>query len=567
MENYRALDDKLIESGIVSAEELERVMRLKEEQRTPLARLVVELGFVSEDDLLPILSDHLGIPLVSLKDFPLAPLPLDSLFDAVDFLKFSRMVPVKVEDQDLLVATTDPTDLSHLHALEVATGLRVRPLLAKEKEITARIEALFGTSDAAEPLPGLPNAREVEGAVDEEEVEHLRDMASEAPVIRLVNQMLARALENRASDIHIEPFENQLKVRYRIDGILHEGDPPPRQLKAAVISRLKILAQLNIAERRLPQDGRIKTKIAGKDVDLRIATIPTLYGESVVIRLLERSQIFTDLESLGFSSDILRPFNEMISKPHGMVLVTGPTGSGKTTTLYAALQKINDPGKKIITIEDPVEYQLSGVNQIQVKPQVGLTFANGLRSIVRQDPDIIMVGEIRDFETAEIAIQAALTGHLVFSTLHTNDAAGAISRLLEMGVQDYLLVSALLGVLAQRLVRRLCLSCRREVPFAEVRFQIADFKSSSGDAPRSLWEAGGCDACNGTGYVGRIGIYELLPATPEVCKLIVQRADANSIRSLAVSQGLRLLREDGWQKVRDGITTLAEVLRVTREEG
>jgi general secretion pathway protein E len=561
MEEYVTLEERLIGRGVVSAEEIERIVKLQQEQHAQLTRLVVELGFISEDDLLPVLSDHFGIPMVSLKDFPLTPLPLEPLLEAVDFFKFNRMVPIKTEGQELHVATTDPTDLSHLHALEVATGLKVRPFLAKEKEITARIEALFGDGYATESVAGLSGTREVERAVDEEEVEHLRDMASEAPVIRLVNQMLSRALESRASDVHIEPFENQLKVRYRIDGILQEIDPPPRQLKAAIISRIKILAQLNIAERRLPQDGRIKVKIAGKDVDLRIATIPTLYGESLVIRLLERSQIFTDLDSLGFSSAILRRFNEMILKPHGMILVTGPTGSGKTTTLYAALQKINDPGKKIITIEDPVEYQLGGVNQIQVKPQIGLTFANGLRSIVRQDPDIIMVGEIRDSETAEIAIQAALTGHLVFSTLHTNDAAGAISRLLEMGVQDYLLASSLLGVLAQRLVRQLCLSCRKEIPFQASRVE------GFNDAPATIWEASACDSCSGTGYLGRIGIFELLPATPEVCKLIVQRADANSIRSLAIAQGMRLLREDGWQKVREGITTIAEVLRVTREEG
>ena len=562
MGSYLTLQERLVERGMVSAEEIERILKLQEERHASLSRLVVELGFVSEDDLLPVLSDHLGVPLVSLKDFPLTPLPTEALLDAVEFLKFTGMVPVKVEGPELLVATTDPTDLAHLHALEVATGLRVRPLLAKEKEITARIEALFGDGYSTESLAAPPAAREVEGSADEEEVEHLRDLASEVPVIRLVNQMLSRALESRASDIHIEPFENQLKVRYRIDGILHEVDPPPRQLKAAIISRLKILAQLNIAERRLPQDGRIKVKIAGKDVDLRIATIPTLYGESVVIRLLERSQIFTDLELLGFPPAILQRFSEMISKPHGMILVTGPTGSGKTTTLYGALQKINDPGKKIITIEDPVEYQLGGVNQIQVKPQIGLTFANGLRSIVRQDPDIIMVGEIRDFETAEIAVQAALTGHLVFSTLHTNDAAGAISRLLEMGVQDYLLASSVLGVLAQRLVRRLCPECRREVPF-----QGSRVGELSERPPATVWEAGGCDACSGTGYLGRIGIFELLPATPEICKLIVQRADANSVRSLAMTQGMQLLREDGWQKVREGVSTLAEVLRVTREEG
>ncbi|MBI2986164.1 MAG: type II secretion system ATPase GspE [Deltaproteobacteria bacterium] len=562
MEKHLTLAERLVERGLVSAEEMERIRKLQQEQQAQLARLVVELGFVSEDDFLPVLSDHLGVALISLKDFPLSPLPMETLLNAVEFLKFTKMVPVKVGGQELLVATTDPTDLPRLHALEIATGLRVRPVLAKEKEITARIEVLFGNGYPTDAVTGLTAAREREGVADEEEVEHLRDLASEVPVIRLVNQMLSRAIESRASDIHIEPFENQLKVRYRIDGILQEVDPPPRQLKAAVVSRLKILAQLNIAERRLPQDGRIKVKIAGKDVDLRIATIPTLYGESVVIRLLERSQIFTDLESLGFPPLILQRFSEMISKPHGMILVTGPTGSGKTTTLYGALQKINDPGKKIIAIEDPVEYQLDGVNQIQVKPQIGLTFANGLRSIVRQDPDIIMVGEIRDCETAEIAVQAALTGHLVFSTLHTNDAAGAISRLLEMGVQDYLLASSLLGVLAQRLVRRLCPACRKEVQFKGSR--VEGFNE---EPPATVWNAVGCDSCSGTGYLGRIGIFELLPATPEICKLIVQRADANSTRSLAIAQGMRLLREDGWQKVCDGTTTLAEVLRVTREEG
>jgi general secretion pathway protein E len=565
METSLSLGGQLVERRLLSAEEMERAMRLQEEQQAPLTRLIVELGLLSEDDLLPVLRDHFDIPLVSLKDVPTTPLPVEFSPAIADFFKLARMVPIKVEGPELVVAMTDPLDLSRLHALELAAGLRVKPVLAKEKEIITRIEAMFGNGYSSDSGPAGA-AREIEGAVDEEDVAHLRDMASEVPVIRLVNQMLVRALESRASDVHIEPFENQLKVRYRIDGILHEMESPPRQFKAAVISRIKILAQLNIAERRLPQDGRIKVRLAGKDMDLRIATVPTLYGESVVIRLLERGQIFTQLDTLGFPSSILDYFNEMILKPHGMILVTGPTGSGKTTTLYGALQKINDPGKKIITIEDPVEYQLSGVNQIQVKPQIGLTFANGLRSIVRQDPDVIMVGEIRDSETAEIAIQAALTGHLVFSTLHTNDAAGAISRLLEMGVQDYLLSSSLLGVLAQRLVRRLCPKCRKEVPFTGFDADEPELKFRNGDAPETVWEAAGCDACSDTGYRGRVGIFELLPVTSEICKIIVQRADAGTIRNLAVQQGMNLLREDGWDKVRAGVTTLAEVLRVTREE-
>jgi len=560
-----SLSERLIQRRLISNDELERVLKFKEEQQAPLTRLLVELGFLSEEDLLPVLREHFDIPVMSLRDVPNTALPIELPAGIGDFFKLARIVPVKMDGPELLVATTDPLDLSRLHALELAVGVRVKPVLAREKEITARIEALYSGTSAADGSPDAA-AQPIEGIGDEEDVAHLRDMASEVPVIRLVNQMLVRALESRASDVHIEPFENQVKVRYRIDGILHEVESPPRQLKAAIISRLKILAQLNIAERRLPQDGRIKTRLGGKDVDLRIATVPTLYGESVVIRLLERGQIFTQLDTMGFPPAPLAQFNEMILKPHGMILVTGPTGSGKTTTLYGALQKINDPGKKIITIEDPVEYQLGGVNQIHVKPQIGLTFANGLRSIVRQDPDVIMVGEIRDAETAEIAVQAALTGHLVFSTLHTNDAAGAISRLLEMGVQDYLLSSSLLGVLAQRLVRRLCPTCRKEIPFAGSTAIPAELDFKNANALTTVWEAIGCEACSGTGYLGRVGIFELLPVTSEICKVIVQRADAGVIRNLAVQQGMRLLRDDGWDKVRQGMTTLAEVLRVTREE-
>ena len=560
MKNYVTLGERLVKQGIISADDLKRVMRLQEEQHTSLVRLIVELGFVSEDDLLPVLSEHLSIPCVSLKDFPTTSLSASRLISTVEFLKLARIAPLKVDGDELQVATTDPTDLTRFHAIEIATGLKVRPFLAKEKDILARIGVESDEGASADAASDGSATQELGAMGDEEDVEYLRDMASEVPVIRIVNQMISRALESRASDIHIEPYESELKIRYRIDGILHDMESPPRQMKSAIISRFKILAQLNIAERRLPQDGRFKVKVAGKDVDLRISTIPTLYGESVVIRLLERSQIFTDLHSLGFPDDTHQRFSDMITKPHGMVLVTGPTGSGKTTTLYGALQKINDPGKKIITVEDPVEYQLAGINQIQVKPQIGLTFANGLRSIVRQDPDIIMIGEIRDFETAEIAVQAALTGHLVLSTLHTNDSAGAISRLLEMGVQDYLLASSLLGVLAQRLVRRLCMNCRKEVPFEGTKVE------GWVDPPDTVWGPTGCEACSGTGYIGRIGIYELLRISPAVSKLIVERTDAGSIRSFALTQGLSLLKQDGWQKARDGVTTIEEVLRVTREE-
>jgi general secretion pathway protein E len=381
-----------------------------------------------------------------------------------------------------------------------------------------------------------------------------------------VNALIARALERRASDIHIEPFEKELHIRYRIDGILHDVEAPPRKLQAALISRVKLMAKLNIAERRLPQDGRIKLRMLGREIDLRVSTLPTLYGESVVLRILDRSSIVVNLESLGFPTDTMDAFYQQINRPYGMILVTGPTGSGKTTTLYGALDKINSPDKKIITIEDPVEYQLMGVNQIHVKPQIGLTFANGLRSIVRQDPDVIMVGEIRDYETAEIAVQAALTGHLVFSTLHTNDAAGAVSRLLEMGVEDYLLASSLLAVMAQRLVRTLCQHCRRPVEGGVKLTGNGTATNGAEMIPTAVYEAAGCEECAMTGYYGRNGIFELLLMNEGVRQLILKRSSADIIKNFAVSQGMRTLREDGWRKVREGTTTVSEVLRVTQDE-
>src|SRR5208283_4674243 len=388
------------------------------------------------------------------------------------------------------------------------------------------------------------------------DLEHLRDMASEAPVIRLVNAMIAEAIEKRASDIHIEPFEKEFRVRYRVDGVLSNQDTPPREMKAAIVSRLKLMAKLNIAERRLPQDGRIKIKILGREVDLRVSTLPTLYGESVVMRLLDRSAgDFYDLQGLGFDARMLQRMEHFTSLPHGIFLVTGPTGSGKSTTLYSALKRINLPDKKIITIEDPVEYQMDGINQIHVNPTIGLTFASGLRHIVRQDPDVIMVGEIRDRETADVAIRAALTGHFVFSTLHTNDAPSAIPRLTDMGVENYLITSSLVAVLAQRLVRVICTNCRTEAgermtPFGE---NIRVFRGA------------GCENCLGTGFTGRVGVFEMMELNDEIRQLIMKNTDAVGITTVARRHGMRNLREDGWLKVQSGVTTAEEVLRVTQE--
>jgi general secretion pathway protein E len=444
----------------------------------------------------------------------------------------------------------DPLDFETLAAVHTFTGLRVDPVLAAEQEIVDAVDRYYGeTARSNQDFEG-------DGGQAAEDLEHLRDMASEAPVIRLVNAMIAQAVEKRASDIHIEPFEKEFRIRYRVDGVLYNQEQPPKELKSAIISRVKLMARLNIAERRLPQDGRIKIKTLGREVDLRVSTLPTLYGESVVMRLLDRSAgDFYDLRRLGFDADMLRRMEHFTSLPHGIFLVTGPTGSGKSTTLYSALKRINQPDKKIITIEDPVEYQMDGINQIHVNPQIGLTFASGIRHIVRQDPDVIMIGEIRDSETADIAIRAALTGHFVYSTLHTNDAPSAITRLSDMGVENFLMSSSLVAVLAQRLVRTICKHCRvpdgeRITPYGET---IEVFRGS------------GCDACFGSGYTGRVGIFELMELNDEIRKKIMAGADAMELTAAAKRNGMCSLREDGWHKVKDGVTTAEEVLRVTQE--
>ncbi|MBS1857758.1 MAG: type II secretion system ATPase GspE [Acidobacteria bacterium] len=465
------------------------------------------------------------------------------------FLRQCRAFPLALTDQVLTVAMADPLDFETISALGAFSGLEIRPALASEQEVLDAIDKHYGEAE---------RQSFVEGAGDEAtaDLEHLRDMASEAPVIRLVNAMIADAVEKRASDIHIEPFEKEFRVRFRIDGVLFNQENPPRELKAAIISRLKLMAKLNIAERRLPQDGRIKIKILGREVDLRVSSLPTLYGESVVMRLLDRSAgDFYDLRRLGFDDHMLARMEYFTSLPHGIFLVTGPTGSGKSTTLYSALKRINLPDKKIITIEDPVEYQMDGINQLHVNPQIGLTFASGLRHIVRQDPDVIMVGEIRDRETADIAIRAALTGHFVFSTLHTNDAPSAVTRLTDMGIENYLITSSLVGVLAQRLVRVICPNCK----------QRAGMALNPEGEPVETWRGAGCEECGGRGYSSRMGIFELMEVNDEMRKLIMNGQDAGVLTRAARKDGMRNLREDGWRKIRDGLTTVAEVMRVTQE--
>jgi general secretion pathway protein E len=496
------------------------------------------------------------------EDLPKVPIVLEGLSSR--FIRENRVIPLELKNSVLKVLMANPEDKATIDALRVATSADIIVYTSDPEVLDEYISRFYGQeSQNINRIIEDIGERSLEFLREEEEdIGYLKDLASEAPIIKLVNLFITRAVESRASDVHIEPFEDELKVRYRIDGVLHDAESTPKKLQAAIVSRIKIMAKLNIAERRLPQDGRIRLKVGEKEIDIRVSTIPVLYGESVVMRLLDKEGIVIDLDFLGFSQQTLSAFNHLINKPHGILLVTGPTGSGKTTTLYGALQKINSPDKKIITVEDPVEYQLKGVNQIQIKPQIGLNFANTLRHIVRQDPDIIMIGEIRDLETAEIAIQSALTGHLVFSTLHTNDAPTAITRLLDMGVENFLLSSTIRGILAQRLVRVICPACKETDPSTADKEELAILGIGS-DAP--LYRGGKCEQCAFTGYYGRTGIFELILIDDDIRKLILRKADSNQIRDMARRHGMRTLLEDGARKVKTGLTTLSEVLRVTQE--
>src|SRR5271166_4194408 len=542
------LGEILIQRKLITADDLERALELQKERGDKLGKTLVDMGFIAMRDVLAALSEQLQVPLVTIDGPPVVSPETETL--SPRFLRQFRCMPVGREDHTITLAMADPLDFETLSAVRGCTGLKVSPVLAAEQEILDAIDRYYGESARSDA------DFDADSAQASEDLEHLRDMASEAPVIRLVNALIAQAVEKRSSDIHLEPFEKEFRVRYRIDGVLYNQDSPPRELKAAIISRVKLMAKLNIAERRLPQDGRIKIKTLGREVDLRVSTLPTLYGESVVMRLLDRSAgDFYDLGRLGFDDYMLGRMQHFTQLPHGIFLVTGPTGSGKSTTLYSALKRINQADKKIITIEDPVEYQMDGINQIHVNTQIGLTFASGLRHIVRQDPDVIMVGEIRDRETADVAIRAALTGHFVYSTLHTNDAPSAISRLTDMGVENYLITSSLVAVLAQRLVRVVCPHCKapdgtRMSPEGEI---VHCFRGQ------------GCERCFGSGYTGRIGIFEMMELSDEIRKMIMRSEDAVAITGAARRNGMRNLREDGWLKIANGFTTPDEVMRVTQE--
>ncbi len=556
-----ALARRLLEGGKLSQGGLDRATRMCAESGERFERVLAQLGLVSERDIAEAFGALLDLPLAAVEDYPELPVLDDRL--SVKFLKEAQVLPLADREEGLVIAMVDPLNDYAAEAAAFAADKPVLRFVAYPADFEAAFERLYGggRSEIAHIADGAQAGGE---AAAEEDVERIKDSASEAPVIRLVNLLIGRAVEARASDIHIEPMNGELLVRYRIDGVLLDVEPPPARLSAAIVSRLKIMASLNIAERRLAQDGRIRFAVRGKDVDFRVSVVPTIHGESVVLRILDRGSLKLDFEALGFDDDVIPAIRDLLGRPFGILLVTGPTGSGKTTTLYTGLLELNTRQRKILTIEDPVEYQLGGVNQTQVKPQIGLTFANALRSFLRQDPDVMMVGEIRDLETAQVAVQAALTGHVLLSTLHTNDAASAITRLLDMGVEDFLLSSTINGVVAQRLVRVLCVHCREPydaLPEFTARMEIAP---RADGRPHVLYRASGCAQCGGTGYFGRSSIVEVLAMDNTLRQLILGHADTGAIARAAAQGGMRSMYQHGMKKALEGVTSVEEVRRATR---
>lgn len=555
------LGEWLVASGKLSETDLQRAVQVQKLSGGSFIQILVRLGLIAERDIAQELSSRLELRLLEAGDYPESPVLDDGLISPL-FMREQQLLPIADDGKVLRLAMLNPMDQLAIDGVALATGRQVQPELALGTELEAAYERLYGAGSQEQDTDELTT---MEGAAGIDDIERLRDMASEAPVIRLVNSIFSRALDTRASDIHIEPFEHHLAIRFRIDGVLQEIETPAVQLAPAVISRLKILSKLNIAERRLPQDGRIQLRLQGRPIDLRVSTVPTMHGESVVMRILDKQSINLELDSIGLSRQNLRDFKEVLDKPNGIFLVTGPTGSGKTTTLYSALNRLNTVDRKILTVEDPVEYQISGVNQIQTASKVGLDFANALRSILRQDPDVVMIGEIRDRETAAIAIQAALTGHIVLSTLHTNDAASAITRLLDMGMEDYLLTSTVNAVMSQRLVRMLCEHCKGSEsldPDSVAHMGVEHLLPATG--PASVCVPVGCDECAHTGYRGRMGIHELLLMNDAVRQEVLKKSSSEQIYRVAREQGLVNMFEDGFAKVLDGQTSLAEVLRVAQ---
>ena len=553
----KQLGQILIELGFITPEQLDTA--LEEHRKTPksLGRVLIDLGMIKEADLVRALAEQVGLEFVDLNEFPIDATSTVLLPEALS--RRYRAIPIGERDGRLLVAMSDPANVYALDDIRTITGRDVQPVVATANDVEEAIQKFSGMDSQVEAMASI--AAE---SVDETTAD-LEEALEDAPIVKLVNAIMTQAVGDRASDVHLEPAEHNVRIRFRVDGVLHEPMPPaPKSIQGGLISRLKVMADLNIAERRVPQDGRISMKVGGRALDLRVATLPTVHGEKVVIRVLDKSNALLRLEDLGFLENAYERFSESFRKPYGAILVTGPTGSGKSTTMYSTLNILNEESKNIITVEDPVEYRLAGVNQMQVNPKAGLTFASALRSILRADPDIVLIGEIRDKETATIAIEAALTGHLVLSSLHTNDAPSAISRLVEMDVETFLVASAIDAVVAQRLARKLCERCRVVYQPEQAELEAAGFPEWLWPEIPQLFKAQGCPACSNTGYRGRIGLYEVMQMSEEIERLTVERASADAIRTVAVQQGMMTLRDDGLEKARMGITTLDEVARVVK---
>lgn len=560
------LVDILLQSHLLTEQQLLEAQAIQKTEGGKLSQILVEKQFVDEKDMICALSDHLSIPPIDLASIQIdaaviALIPKDTAF-------FYQLIPVSQFGNTLTIAMTDPLNVFALDDLKILTGMKINPVVCTPRAMTDALNRYYSATTAAmsETMFSDVDISKVEETVIEKEkdldVDRMLEQAEEAPVVKAVNFMVANAVKDRASDIHLEPYQETLRLRFRIDGVLYEKATFPKRLQAPIVSRVKIMSNLDITEKRLPQDGRFRIKTKGRFIDFRVSTLPTSFGEKVVMRILDKSGVKLDIHKLGFHDQGLEVLEKALKAPYGMILVTGPTGSGKTTTLYSALSELNKPSVNIITVEDPVEFQLNGVNHVQTKAEIGLTFANCLRSILRQDPNIIMIGEIRDQETADIAVKAALTGHLVLSTLHTNDAAGAISRLCDMGVEPFLLSSALLMVAAQRLVRRICTSCKQMVPVTPEILEEAQMKVKKGEEVK-IYKGKGCERCFFSGYQGRLSLIEVLPINDEIKSLIVKRATAGEIKKFGLQHGMKTLRMVGLNAVRDGITTLEEVLRET----
>ena len=562
---HTLLGEILIAKGLINSEQLDAALTEQRKSGGFIGATLVKLRFVKDEEVLPVLSEQLGIEYVKISQIKIGPEIIKMV--PAKFACHYKLIPLKKQDNTLTVAISDPLNVQTLDDLRLLLKVEINPVLASQKDILEAIRRYYGVgADTIEkmvvepsPLQGLETFKIA--------AEDLESLAEDATIIKFVNQIIMQAVTDRATDIHIEPFEDQLRIRYRIDGILYDASVPSniKYFHSAIVSRIKVMANLDIAERRLPQDGRVLVRLDNKDLDLRISILPTPYGESVDIRILVPGMLY-NLQELGLLESDLKILESLIQRPHGIIFVTGPTGSGKTTTLYACLTKINDAKKKIITIEDPIEYQIKGITQIQIQPKIGLTFAQGLRSMLRHDPDIMMVGEVRDRETSEITIRVALTGHLVFSTLHTNDAAGAVARLLDIGIEPYLIASSVECFVAQRLVRLICPKCKQRVELSAEVLRELQFQQEEDISKIKFYAGKGCEFCKFTGYRGRTGIYEFLLMSNPIRELILQRTQANAIKKKAVSEGMHTLRQDGWEKVKRGLTTPAEVIRVTQQE-